>query len=189
MRVEVMCGQYLDVAEQARGGESLESALRVARYKSAGYTVERPLQLGAALAGAPDSMLDALGEFGVPLGEAFQLRDDLLGVYGDPAATGKPAGDDLREGKRTVLVAVALARSSAAEHDLITTRLGDRTLDDEAVDVLRDTIAASGARDEVERMIGVRLDAALRALDRLDIEEESASALRRLALAATERTE
>ena len=79
----------------------------VARYKSAKYTVERPLLLGAAIADAPAEVRAAYSGYGLPLGEAFQLRDDVLGVFGDPAQTGKPAGDDLREGKRTFLVAAA----------------------------------------------------------------------------------
>ena len=108
MRTELMGGQYLDLLEQARGGGSVERALRVARYKSAKYTIEKPLHLGAALAGAGQDVLDGYSGYGLPLGEAFQLRDDVLGVFGDPAVTGKPAGDDLREGKRTALVAMAL---------------------------------------------------------------------------------
>src|SRR5690349_8281772 len=107
MRTEVTAGQYLDVLTQATGDTSLERAGKVARYKSAKYTVERPLLLGAALAGAPAEVHAAYSAYGLPLGEAFQLRDDVLGVFGDPAQTGKPAGDDLREGKRTYLVAAA----------------------------------------------------------------------------------
>ena len=108
MRTELMGGQYLDLLEQARGGGSVQRALRVARYKSAKYTIEKPLHLGAVLAGAGQDVLDGYSGYGLPLGEAFQLRDDVLGVFGDPAETGKPAGDDLREGNRTVLVALAL---------------------------------------------------------------------------------
>jgi geranylgeranyl pyrophosphate synthase len=87
MQSEVMAGQYLDVLEQARGGASVERALRVARYKTAKYTIERPLQLGAELAGADERITAAYSAYGVPLGEAFQLRDDVLGVFGDPAET------------------------------------------------------------------------------------------------------
>jgi len=112
MRTELMAGQYLDLLEQARGGGSVERALTVVRYKSAKYTIERPLHLGAALAGADASVVSAFSGYGLPLGEAFQLRDDILGVFGDPQETGKPAGDDLREGKRTVLIAVAVERST-----------------------------------------------------------------------------
>ena len=115
MRTEVMAGQYLDLLEQVSGAGTVESALRVASFKSAKYTVERPLHLGAALADAPDDVVSAYTGYGLPLGTAFQLRDDVLGMFGDPAQTGKPAGDDLREGKRTVLVAVAFAKASPAQ--------------------------------------------------------------------------
>ncbi len=111
MRVEVISGQYLDLLGQAAGDGTVASALRVVRYKSAKYTIERPLHLGAALAGPPgcggQPVTAAFTRYGIPLGIAFQLRDDLLGVFGNPAQTGKPASDDLREGKRTVLVAIA----------------------------------------------------------------------------------
>src|SRR5207245_6025584 len=151
MRVEVMCGQYLDVVEQARGGGSVERALRVARFKSAKYTVERPLHLGAALAGAGDELVAALSAFGLPIGEAFQLRDDLLGVYGDPAATGKPAGDDLREGKQTLLVALAAARAaSPAEIKTLRSQLGNPDLDTAGVTELQDILRPTGALDDVE---------------------------------------
>jgi geranylgeranyl diphosphate synthase type I len=117
MRTELMAGQYLDMREQALAGQAgaVERARRVIMFKSAKYTVEEPLLLGGALAGAPPSLLADYSAFGLPLGEAFQLRDDLLGVFGDPEQTGKPAGDDLREGKRTVLVASALERATPVQ--------------------------------------------------------------------------
>ena len=103
MRTEVTAGQYLDLLRAAGGLPGPEGALTVARYKSAGYTVQRPLQLGAAIAGAGPRVVEAYTAIGLPLGEAFQLRDDVLGVFGDPAVTGKSADDDLREGKQTLL--------------------------------------------------------------------------------------
>jgi len=187
MRVEVMCGQYLDVVEQARGGGSVERALRVARYKSAKYTVERPLHLGAALAAADDALLAALSEFGLPIGEAFQLRDDLLGVYGDPAETGKPAGDDLREGKRTVLVAYAIESANDAQRETLRRLLGDPALDEDGVTILRDVIDATGAVRRVEGLIDERYDHAQRALQSPLIDPGAADALRDLAAAATRR--
>ncbi|MDX6215190.1 MAG: geranylgeranyl diphosphate synthase, type, partial [Frankiales bacterium] len=128
MRAELMAGQYLDLLEQVSGSGTVASALRVARYKSAKYTIVEPLHLGATTAGATPQVLDAYTAYGLPLGIAFQLRDDLLGVFGDPAVTGKPAGDDLREGKRTVLVAMALERASEPQADLVRRRLGDPEL-------------------------------------------------------------
>jgi geranylgeranyl diphosphate synthase type I len=187
MRVEVMCGQYLDVVEQARGGGSVERALRVARFKSAKYTVERPLHLGAALAGADADLLSALTDYGLPIGEAFQLRDDVLGVYGDPAETGKPAGDDLREGKRTVLVAFALEAANEAQQESLRRLLGDPALDQDGVTILRDIIAATGAVDRVEQLIAERYEQAHHALQSDLVHPSAADALAQLAHAATRR--
>jgi len=140
---EVVAGQFLDVVAQTRERFDVDSAMHVIRLKAAKYTVERPLHVGAALAGADDALLAALTEVALPLGEAFQLRDDVLGVFGDPADTGKPAGDDLREGKRTVLVArTALVCGDERVLGLLGTA--------EGVDELRDLIDSSGARAAVE---------------------------------------
>ena len=187
MRVEVMCGQYLDVVEQARGGGSVERALRVARLKSAKYTIERPLHLGAALAGGSPELAGALSDYGLPLGEAFQLRDDLLGVFGDPELTGKPAGDDLREGKRTALIALALGAANEAQQQLLRERLGDPDLDAEGVSVLREVIAVTGAVSKVESLIAERLDAALAALAAAPVEPSAREALTELAAAVSHR--
>ena len=167
-RTEVITGQFLDVSVQARGRADVDAAMTVLRYKSAKYSIERPLHIGATLAGAragdqPDALLE-LSAYGLPLGEAFQLRDDLLGVYGDPAATGKPAGDDLVEGKRTVLVALALDGAPAADAARLDAALGT-PLSDEQVAELRRVIDASGAHAHVERVID---DLAALAVDRLE---------------------
>ena len=127
-RSEVITGQFLDVSVQARGVADVDAAMTVLRYKSAKYSVERPLHIGATLAGGSERQLAQLGAFGLPLGEAFQLRDDLLGVFGDPSMTGKPAGDDLIEGKRTVLVALALDAAPAEAAARLDAALG-RALD------------------------------------------------------------
>ena len=164
MRTELMAGQYLDLLEQARGGGSVERALRVARYKAAKYTVEGPLHLGATLAGAPPELLTQYSAYGIPLGEAFQLRDDVLGVFGDPAVTGKPAGDDLREGKRTVLIAVVDERSSPSQLALLHRHLGDPHLTAAGVDELRGLIEETGALTFVEELILSLVDESHRAL-------------------------
>jgi geranylgeranyl diphosphate synthase, type I len=117
MRIQMLAGQHLDLLAVACREESLTAALRVAGLKTASYTAERPLHLGAALGGAPDELVTALRSFGRDVGIAFQLRDDLLGVFGDPERTGKPVGDDLRQGKRTPLMMVAIARAEAAGRD------------------------------------------------------------------------
>ena len=188
MRTELMAGQYLDLLEQARGGGSVERALRVVRYKSAKYTIERPLHLGAALAGADQSVFTAYTGYGLPLGEAFQLRDDILGVFGDPAETGKPAGDDLREGKRTVLIAIAVERSTPSQAEVIRRHLGDPGLDANGVDALREIIAATGALAHTETLIGELLDQSLTALGTADLEPQAHEVLTGLAYAATRRT-
>ncbi|MFO7690173.1 MAG: polyprenyl synthetase family protein [Cryobacterium sp.] len=158
MRTEVTAGQYLDILEERAWATHPESelydrALRVITYKSAKYSVQAPLLIGAAMAGATEPQLQALSEFGLPLGIAYQLRDDLLGVFGDAAVTGKPSGDDLREGKRTVLIALTRDRVSPADRDHLDGELGDETLTPERIEVLQRMILASGAADRVEELI------------------------------------
>ncbi len=187
MRTEVMAGQYLDLLEQVSGG-SVESALHVANYKSAKYTVERPLHLGAALAGAGDDVMTGYTRYGLPLGIAFQLRDDVLGVFGDPGQTGKPAGDDLREGKRTVLVAAAFAKASKPQAAALARRLGDPGLDAAGVAQAREIIRDTGALHECEEMIERYLTEALAALPAAPAAPVAKAALAELALAATSRT-
>lgn len=187
MRTEVTVGQYLDVLTQATGDTSVERAGKVARYKSAKYTVERPLLLGAALADASSETHAAYSAYGLPLGEAFQLRDDVLGIFGDPAQTGKPAGDDLREGKRTFLVAAALEMVDTAGREVLLDGLGDSDLDDAGVTRLRELIGASGALGRAEQRIQELTDTALAALSTVDLDTEAHQALADLAIAATRR--
>jgi geranylgeranyl diphosphate synthase type I len=186
MRAELMAGQYLDLLEQVSGHGTVESALRVARYKSAKYTIVEPLHLGGTTAGATRHVLDAYTAYGLPLGIAFQLRDDVLGVFGDPDVTGKPAGDDLREGKRTALVAMAFQRASAAQADLVRRRLGDPDLDPDGVAELRQVLVETGAVDDVEQLISASTQEALAALDD-SIADEAREVLRDLAVEATVR--
>ncbi len=187
MSAEMMAGQYLDVLEQSRGEFSVEAALRVARFKSSKYTVERPLLLGAGAGGAGEDVLRGLSGYGVALGEAFQLRDDLLGVFGDPQVTGKPAGDDLREGKRTVLVALAHASARPAARAGLQQALGNPALDAAGIDTARELILSTGAVADVEKMISQRLEQALTALDTAVIRPDARQALTALAQAATAR--
>jgi geranylgeranyl diphosphate synthase type I len=186
-RSEVVAGQFLDVTAQARGASDVDLAMTVLRYKSAKYSIERPLHIGAALAGADEAMQTQLSRFGLPLGEAFQLRDDLLGVFGDPAVTGKPAGDDLREGKRTVLIALALDALSPAEARDLDAALGT-ALDATDIERLQALIAGSGAREQVEAVITKLTDTSLAALDVSDVHEPARAVLHELADAATRRT-
>lgn len=187
MRTEVMAGQYLDLVEQARGADSVEASLRVMRYKSAKYTVERPMHLGAALAGRGVELAPVYSAYGIPLGIAFQLRDDVLGVFGDPELTGKPAGDDLREGKRTLIVAETLSRAKAAETRRFRDLLGDPGLSAEDVEWMRDVIVDSGALAACEQRIDDYVGEATTALESDLIAEEARSALADLIVAATAR--
>ncbi|WP_245827893.1 polyprenyl synthetase family protein [Sinomonas mesophila] len=193
MRAEVMAGQYLDILEEVAGPvRNSESAVararNVIRYKSAKYSTEHPLGIGGALAGADDGLLRAYAEFSLPLGEAFQLRDDVLGVFGDPQTTGKPAGDDLREGKRTVLVALALETADAAGRAELERGLGRQDLGMDDVDRLRAVISGTGALERTERLIDGLASESSAALARLGLDPVVGTALESLADAAVRRT-
>jgi geranylgeranyl diphosphate synthase type I len=202
MRTEVTCGQYLDIVAQAHPLRqrapaidsvrpsielALDDASRVVEYKAARYTVQRPAQMGAALGGGDDELYYALGAYGSPLGRAFQFRDDLLGVFGDPQLTGKPSGDDLREGKRTVLIAHAYAHAGPAGQKLLVQRLGDPNLTAEGVADLQQLIVESGAQQAVERMITEGYERAVRALQDAEVTDEGRIGLTGLAGAAVRR--
>ncbi|MFC4561510.1 polyprenyl synthetase family protein [Nocardiopsis mangrovi] len=187
MRTEVMAGQYLDMLEQVRGAESVEASLRVMHYKAAKYTVERPLHLGAALAGRADDLTPVYTAYGLPLGIAFQLRDDVLGVFGDPEQTGKPAGDDLREGKRTLIVAETLERAPAADSARFRRLLGDPGLTPGDVEWMRGVTTECGALAACERRIDDYVGQAADALDSDLIDDEARRSLADLIVAATAR--
>ena len=189
MRVELMAGQYLDVYEQAVASESIERSLKVARFKSGKYSIERPLHFGATL--APKYSLDQLrmySNYGLPLGEAFQLRDDVIGVFGDPAKTGKPAGDDLREGKRTVIIAMTLEKIDEASRKKFQSLFGNKELDSDGIDSLREIIKASGALDRVELLIEEMTFSAHKALKADGIGSHAKNLLAEMAEAATQRS-
>ncbi len=189
MRTEVSAGQYLDILAEFRRDVSRETAMKVARFKAAKYTIERPMLVGASLAGADAELKRRFSDFGLPLGEAFQLRDDILGVFGDPAQTGKPAGDDLREGKHTYLIAVAWENSSPTGRELITQRLGDPELTEAQITRLRDVLEETGARRETEERIDRLTEDAETAFERLksDIDPESVPVFERLLVKAVKR--
>lgn len=192
MRTEVMAGQYLDILEEVAGPKrdragAVRRAQSIIRFKSAKYSTEHPLALGGALAGASEDLLRGYSAFSLPLGEAFQLRDDVLGVFGDPVTTGKPAGDDLREGKRTVLVAFALDQASPAESAFLDARLGNPELSDADIEEIRRIIVDCGALRATEMLIDEFGRAAFAALDLLELEELPKTALRRLAEATVSR--
>jgi geranylgeranyl diphosphate synthase, type I len=217
MRTEVAAGQYLDLLSQVSHNTSVRAALRVVTYKTAKYTIERPLQLGAALAAgaqAADAQAAAgasqerpgrrsaaadpsttaaieavCAEYGIPLGIAFQLRDDVLGVFGDPARTGKPISGDISEGKRTVLMAIARERASKSQARVLDRHLGDRNLTEAAAARVKAVLTETGAVAECEALIGASVKEAVSALDGAPITSEAKAALSALAVTATDREE
>lgn len=186
LRIEVNVGQYLDLVGTVRGDPTVESARRICRYKSGKYTIERPLHLGAALAGRLTDVEAALSAYGLPLGEAFQLRDDLLGALGDKVLTGKPVGDDLREGKPTALVARALAVATASQA-VVLSRVGDPDLTDGDIAVLQQVLLETGAVDAVEGEISRLRDEAVQAIAQAGLLPNATSALIDLAAYVTNR--
>jgi geranylgeranyl diphosphate synthase type I len=193
MQTEVAAGQYMDILSQARRSTSAAEAMRVIIFKTAKYTIERPLQLGALLAAsdpiAADAVTAVCTDYGIPLGIAFQLRDDLLGVFGDPARTGKPTTGDISEGKRTVLMALARERASPSQARLLEEHLGDRTLTPASAAAVKAVLTDTGAVDECETLIGANVKEAVAALDGAPITDEARSALAALAITATDREE
>jgi geranylgeranyl diphosphate synthase type I len=189
MRQEVIAGQFLDLQAASDPTISEESAREIAVLKSGRYSIEEPLAIGAALGNAPDELRDSLNRFGAPLGEAFQLRDDLLGTFGDRGNLGKPVDSDIREGKRHVLFAKAIALLEGEDKDFFIERWGQgAALDEDEVVRLRDLIDSSGARSETEELLASLAAAADRALDELSISESSRTALREVARRATDRS-
>jgi geranylgeranyl diphosphate synthase type I len=185
MRTEVTVGQYLDILEEQSwqtypDAELLPRAHRVIVYKSAKYSVEAPLSIGATLGGGSLGQIAALREFGLPLGVAYQLRDDLLGVFGDSEVTGKPSGDDLREGKRTVLIAIARAKLPLNARRLLDELLGDSALSGQQVSMLQASIRDSGAVEQVERIIDHNVKQAIAALSSAPISTTAREQLVRL---------
>ncbi|MEU6591432.1 polyprenyl synthetase family protein [Streptomyces sp. NPDC046881] len=187
MRTEMVAGQYLDVQGEVTAAWSLPRVLRAARLKSALYSVERPLALGAAVAGADDATLRRLCDAGRCVGLAFQLRDDLDDVFGDPRETGKACGGDIRAGKPTYLVAVARARAEAAGDGaalaVLDRRLGDADLTERALDEVREVLVTTGARATVETKVDRLAAQGLRHFDGAALDPEGAGPLRALLLA------
>lgn len=180
LRLELNVGQYLDLLHTAVGGAHLPTARRIASYKSGRYTVERPLHVGAALAGRLDDLAAPLSAYGLPLGEAFQLRDDVLGVFGDAELLGKPVGDDLREGKPTPMLAIARANATGADAALLD-RVGEVDLDSAVIGDLQEVVVRTGALDAIERSIADLAAEATAALERAPLSTEACTELVELA--------
>jgi len=176
LRIELNVGQYLDILGTARGDTDPVAARRIARYKSGKYTIERPLHIGAAIAGRYEELKDQLSAYGDPLGEAFQLRDDILGAFGESTITGKPVGDDLREGKPTPLLSAATRAATGAQLDVLG-RIGRRNLSGGEVTDIQDVLRDTGAVEAVEADIDRLAESALQAIAVADITEEARTAL------------
>jgi len=177
LREEVMAGQYLDLQAAVADDGDRELALAIATLKSGRYSVTRPLEIGAALAGADGALIDGLRAVGDPLGRAFQVRDDLLGVFGTSARTGKSTDSDLAEGKRTLLIAEALQRLDPAGRADLLAGLGDPELDEETADRLRDLLETSGARRATEDYVDDSITTARTAIAALDVPDRTRATL------------
>ena len=193
MRSEVAAGQYLDVWEEQQRNfaphqEQLERSTRVLVYKSAKYSVEAPLLIGAALAGATIEQTQALADFGLPIGVAFQLRDDVLGVFGDEDVTGKPSGGDLVEGKRTVLATLARHDLPATQRHIFDELIGAPDISDAQVLMLQQTIRDSTALPQIEEMISRNVERATGALAGAPLHKEATHRLVALAERAARRS-
>lgn len=188
MLEEVMYGQYLDVMGTGREADDVEAALRIIRYKTATATIERPLQLGAAVAGTGAAVLDVFTRLGLPLGEVFQLRDDLLDVFGSPDGACAPGLSDLREGKRTVLLALCLRRADRAQRERLGELVGRADLGEREAAEIRCILQATGAREQTERLITSRYEQVLEVLDRAGLPPAADRALRGLVVTATQYT-
>ncbi len=186
MRSEVLAGQFLDLRGDAAGAD-LAGCFEILRAKSARYTVERPLQIGAALAGADDAVLAGLSRYGLPLGEAFQLCDDILGVFGDSSVTGKPSLTDLRDGKSTVLMALTRRRATPAQTALLDRWFGSPDLTASGADAIREIIVETGSLERLTGLMADRTAAALEALDDLALPAPEHAALSEMATRLTNR--
>ena len=190
MRAEVTAGQFLDISAAygvADDDDALAVASKVLEYKSASYSMRRPALIGARLGGASDAQYDALASFGSHIGHAFQLRDDVLGVWGDEALTGKPTGGDLREGKATVLVLTAMRRADEQQAATLASVLGAKDCSDDNIERAASVIEATGARAHVESLIDEHLAQGLAALAATDFQKVGREGLTQLARLSTRR--
>ncbi|OJZ75350.1 polyprenyl synthetase [Mycobacterium paraffinicum] len=189
MRTELALGQFADLTSDVRRMPTLDAVLDVARRKSGNYTVRRPLEIGAAMSDCDDRTLSRLGRYGAAIGEAFQLRDDVLGVFGSPAITGKPAAGDLLERKATSVVVAAHQLADPRTRTELTELMNGQSLDDDALAGCKALIAATGAVQMIEQMITDRVAAAREHLDGTSIDEPVRAALAEMAAACTDRAE
>ncbi|MGY4980854.1 polyprenyl synthetase family protein [Streptomyces sp. 900105755] len=183
---ELIAGECLEILRTGAGPDTTAS-LKVIRYKTAKYTVEQPLLIGGALAGAGERLREGYSAYGLPLGEAFQLRDDLLGLFGAPEHTGKANADDVRGHRPTALLAETWRLARADDRERLGALLGCRELDADGLDEVREVMCRLGAPDRIEHMIGARVAEALDALHHLNVPASAAGALTALAHSAATR--
>ncbi|MFF3016598.1 polyprenyl synthetase family protein [Streptomyces sp. NPDC057939] len=186
MARELIAGECLEILRTGTGPDTA-AALKVVRYKTAKYTVEHPLLIGGALAGAGARLREGYSAYGLPLGEAFQLRDDLLGLFGDPEHTGKANADDVHGNRPTTLLAETWRLADEEARESLRALLGRADLDGEGLDAVRGTMRRLKAPDRVEEMIAARVEEALAALHELAVPKEAATALTALAHSASVR--
>lgn len=188
LRIEMNIGQYLDTLGSARRERRLEVAERICRLKSAKYTIERPLHLGAVAADATVgvTLMPMFSAYGLPLGDAFQMRDDILGAFGDPDLTGKPVGGDFREGKPTPMLARAMNLATSDQRAVLDL-VGMPDLDDQSVAAIQQVVVDTGALEETENVIRTLRDRAIDALDSSVLRGDAHGALVELADAVTRR--
>jgi len=189
MRAELAMGQFGDLANDVRDLPPMSAVLEVARRKSGNYTVRRPLEIGAAMGGCSDDTVSSLGRYGEAVGEAFQLRDDVLGVFGAETVTGKPNGQDLIDRKATSMVIAAHHLADPPVRAQLTELMNTQDLDDSAIERWRDLIVATGAVQWIEDTISDRVTSALKELDVLEIDDTVRTALTNMAAVCTERAE
>jgi geranylgeranyl diphosphate synthase type I len=189
MRTELALGQFADLASDARDLPTMDAVLAVARRKSGNYTVRRPLEIGAAMAGCGGRTMSGLGRYGAAVGEAFQLRDDVLGVFGLTSTTGKPSGGDLIERKPTSVVMAAHQLADAPSRRQLIELMNSDDIDDSALDRWRALIVATGAVQWVEEMITSRVECARKELGDMDIDESVRHTLDNMAVECTERSQ
>ncbi len=189
MRIELAVGQFADLASDVRRMPTLEAVLEVARRKSGNYTVRRPLEIGAAMGECDDRTLSQLGRYGAAVGEAFQLRDDVLGIFGTSATTGKPCGGDLLERKATSVVVAAHQLADPRTRRELSDLMNSECLDDRALDRCRELIAATGGVRLIEEMISHRVSSALDTVRDMAVGESIRAVLAEMASACADRAE
>jgi geranylgeranyl diphosphate synthase, type I len=185
LRTTAIAGQYLDLLAAHRGDADEATARRIAVLKSGSYSVADPLVIGALLATDDDRVIAPLESYGLALGEAFQMRDDVLGTFGDEQKTGKGRDGDIREGKQTVLLAKARAAAGNEQRTILDTYVGNADASTAEIELVRRAIVDTGALSDTEKLVESLAHAARDAIETAPLESDAVRALNELALHAT----